>query len=446
MRFSAPRQIRTAYVRPQGARQKERRRMSDQPAIQDAVQPAIQDAVQPLAPPNATLTLDAPPAMQTVPSTAAPAMAPAVPAAAVPMLDQKVDGFLSALMTAETKSPAYEAKASEMRTMGDDDIRRAAESSNRLLQSPVKALQEGGLSQGSKVGKTLLELRRTVEELDPSQAQGAKKVLGMIPFGDRITDYFRKYQSAQSHLNGILHSLRNGQDELQRDNVALNLEKQQLWDSMGRLNQYVYIAERLDAKLAAQIATLDTSDPAKAKALREDVLFYVRQKHQDLLTQLAVSIQNYLAIDIVIKNNIELIKGVDRATTTTISALRTAVIVAQALGNQQLVLDQITALNTTTSGLIERTSEMLKDNSIRIQEQAASATIGLPQLQRAFQNIYATMDAIDTFKVQALDNMAATIGTLEGEVAKSRSYLDRVQRADTRIAQGSLDLGSPTQN
>ena len=390
-----------------------------------------------------TLTLEAPPAVLAIPTTSAPKMAPAVPASAVPMLDQKVDGYLDALMKSETKSPEYEAKATEMRTMGDDDIRRAAESSNRLLQSPVKALQEGGLASGSKVGKTLLELRRTVEELDPSQAQGAKKVLGMIPFGDKISDYFRKYQSAQSHLNGILHSLRNGQDELQRDNVALNLEKQQLWDSMGRLNQYVYIAEKLDAKLAAQIATLDATDPEKAKALREDVLFYVRQKHQDLLTQLAVSIQNYLAIDIVIKNNIELIKGVDRATTTTISALRTAVIVSQALSNQQLVLDQITALNTTTSGLIERTSEMLKDNSIRIQEQAASATIGLPQLQRAFQNIYATMDAIDTFKVQALDNMAATIGTLETEVAKSRTYLDRVQRQDQRVISGSLDIGRP---
>ena len=56
-------------------------------------------------------------------------------------------------------------------------------------------------------------------------------------------------------------------------------------------------------------------DPERAKALNQDVLFYVRQKHQDLLTQLAVSIQNYLAIDIVIKNNIELIKGVDRAST-----------------------------------------------------------------------------------------------------------------------------------
>mgnify|MGYP003381321534 FL=1 len=97
----------------------------------------------------------------------------------------------------------------------------------------------------------------------------------------------------------------------------------------------------------------------------------------------------------------------------------------------------------TTSGLIERTSEMLKDNSIKIQEQAASATIGLPQLQRAFQNIYATMDAIDTFKVQALDNMAATIGTLEGEVAKSRSYLDRVQRTDQRLVAGSLNIDQP---
>ena len=51
------------------------------------------------------------------------------------------------------------------------------------------------------------------------------------------------------------------------------------------------------------------------------------------------------------------------------------------------------------------------------------------------------MDAIDTFKVQALDNMAATIGTLETEVGKSRAYLDRVERHDDRVASGSLDLG-----
>ncbi|MGC4941041.1 toxic anion resistance protein [Kribbella sp. DT2] len=403
-----------------------------------------QPAVSPLQPPTATapgLILTAPAPTQPVAATAAPSMAPAVDPAALPGLDSKVDTYLTSLMTAAPRSPEFATKAADVRSMGDGDIRHAAESSNRLLQSPVKALTSGGLAEGSTVGKTLLELRRTVENLDPKEATGPKKLLGMIPFGDKIEDYFRKYQSAQSHLEGILHSLRNGQDELGKDNAALNLEKQQLWDAMGRLNQYVYVAERLDARLSATIAELEATDPDKARALREDVLFYVRQKHQDLLVQLAVSIQNYLAIDIVIKNNIELIKGVDRASTTTVSALRTAVIVAQALGNQKLVLDQITALNTTTSGMIERTSQMLRDNSVAIQQQAASATIGLPQLQAAFANIYATMDAIDTFKVEALDNMAATIGTLENEVTKSRGYLDRVAQQDQRVVQGSLDLG-----
>ena len=404
---------------------------------------AAQPAMAPLQPPTATapgLILTAPPPSQPVAATAAPSLAPAVDAAALPGLDAKVDTFLSSLMAAEPRSPEFAAKATDVRSMGDVDIRAAADSSNRLLKSPVRALQEGGLSEGSTVGQTLLDLRRTVEDLDPKAATGPKKLLGLIPFGDKIEGYFRKYQSAQSHLDGILHALRNGQDELGKDNAALNLEKQQLWDAMGRLNQYVYVAERLDARLSAAIAELEVTNPDKAKAFREDVLFYVRQKHQDLLTQLAVSIQNYLAIDIVIKNNIELIKGVDRASTTTVSALRTAVIVAQALSNQKLVLDQITALNTTTSGMIERTSEMLRDNSVAIQQQAASATIGLPQLQAAFANIYATMDAIDTFKVEALDNMAATIGTLETEVTKSRSYLDRVAQQDQRVVHGSLDL------
>ena len=400
---------------------------------------------QPLTPPPAAqaapLTLEAPAATQPVAQTAAPKMAPAVPQEAIPALDAKVESYLEGLSGTATKSPEFDTRAADVRTMGDADIRRAAETSNRLLKSPVKALKEGNLTSGSKVGTTLQQLRRTVEDLDPKQASVPKRLLGMIPMGNKVTDYFRRYESAEKQLDAILHSLRNGQDELLRDNAALNLEKQQLWDSMGRLNQYVYIAERLDARIAAQIAELEATDPDRAKSMREDVLFYVRQKHQDLLTQLAVSIQNYLAIDIVIKNNIELIKGVDRASTTTVSALRTAVIVAQALNNQKLVLDQITALNTTTSNMIQSTSEMLRDNSVAIQQQAASATIGLPQLQAAFQNIYETMDAIDAFKVEALDNMAATIGVLESEVGKSREYLDRVVKSDQRTRTGTLDLG-----
>ena len=256
-----------------------------------------------------------------------------------------------------------------------------------------------------------------------------------------MEDYFRKYQSSQQHLNAILHSLRSGQDELTRDNASLNMEKVQLWETMERLNQYIYMAGQLDEQLSAKIEELKYSDPAKADTLSKDVLFYVRQKHQDLMTQLAVSIQGYLSMEIIIKTNIELIKGVDRASTTTVSALRTAVLVSQALGNQKLVLDQITALNQTTSSMIETTSEMLKNNSVGIQQQAASSSIGMESLQKAFENVYETMDSIDNFKVEALKTMEQTIGTLESEVSKSRLYLDRAIRSENnRVIANPLDV------
>ncbi|TNU76881.1 toxic anion resistance protein [Miniimonas arenae] len=402
----------------------------------------------PLEPPATVadvLALEAPAPLQPVAATQAPAMAPRVDVAVIPTLDAKVDAYLSQLNTSATRSPEFAAKADDVRTMGDADIRAAAAVSNRLLDAPVREIREGGVAESSKVSKSLLDLRRVVEELDPGEKNFGRKILGFLPFGEKIDDYFRQYESAQKQIDAIITSLYSGQDSLRKDNAALNLEKRQLWETMARLNQYIYVAERLDVRLSATVAELDVTDPERAQALREDVLFYVRQKHQDLLTQLAVSIQGYLSMDIILKNNLELIKGVDRATTTTVSALRTAVVVAQALANQKLVLDQITALNTTTSSLIETTSKMLRDNSAQIQQQAASASVGLPQLQAAFENIYATLDSIATFKTQALDSMAKTIGVLQSETTKAQEYVDRARRTEIpenlSAGAGALDLG-----
>jgi uncharacterized protein YaaN involved in tellurite resistance len=304
--------------------------------------------------------------------------------------------------------------------------------SNRFLDRPASAMERGPLGGGSHVSTSLVQLRRQVEDLDPTRQglAGGHGLLARLPFGNRMRDYFSKYQSAQKNLDAIIQALYRGQEELQRDNAAIEQEKVNLWQMKGRLEQYSYMAAKLDEALEARVRTLELADAEKAKGLQEDVLFYVRQKRQDVLTQLAVNMQGYLALDLVRKNNQELIKGVDRATTTTISALRTAVIVAQALTNQRLVLDQITALNTTTSNLIESTSTMLREQTGLIYNQAASATLDVQKLQTAFNNIYATMDMVDKFKVQALDNMRTTVNTLSNEVQKAQAYVERARTAE----------------
>jgi uncharacterized protein YaaN involved in tellurite resistance len=350
-------------------------------------------------------------------------------------LDKRVDQFVEELAALDANSPEFGKKVDQLTGMGRKEIAEAAGASNRFLDRPVKAIDKD-----TGIGADLTELRRTVESLDPKGASKPRKLLGIIPFGNTVDRYFDKYRSSQTHISKILGSLANGKDELLMDNAAIDTERAGLWKTMHKLEQMVHISKSLDKKLEDKANDLDATDPAKAKAIRESALFYTRQRTTDLLTQMAVTVQGYLALDLVKKNNVELVKGVDRASTTTVSALRTAVTVAQAMTNQKLVLQQITALNTTTAGMIDSTGEMLRTQTGAIHEQAASSTIPLETLQRAFQNIYETMDQIDRFKLQALENMKQTVNTLGQEVEKSKGYIARAEG----VNQGKLEAaGSP---
>ncbi len=345
-------------------------------------------------------------------------------------LEAQVGTFTDTLLSADIHGDTFRERVDAISKMADDDIARSAAVSNRLLDRPTNAMSRGGLAEGSQISSGLLDLRRQVEALDPAR-QGdlfsPRKLLGLIPMGSKILDYFRSYESSQKHLNAIIESLYSGKDELQRDNAAIDQEKQNMWQLMGRLEKWAYLAKQLDDALSAKIDAI--TDPQRKKILQEEALFQLRQKRQDIATQMAVDVQGYLALDLVRRNNVELIKGVDRATTTTVSALRTAIIVAQALTNQKLVLDQIAALNTTTNHMIESTSEMLRDNSAKIAEQAASSTVSLDSLTKAFDNVIATLDTIDNYKVQALGSMQQTVTALEAQVQRAKPYMDREREA-----------------
>src|SRR5579884_3646162 len=387
---------------------------------------ASEPVTQTVAPASSTtkLKLDPPEVLQPV--------APADAAGLVPLrseetseLDNRVQRFVDELAGLDANSPEFGKKVDQLTAMGRKEITEAAGASNRFLDRPVKAIDSD-----TGIGADLTELRKTVEDLDPKRhgnLSPGRKLFGLIPFRGRIQGYFRQYQSSQTHISAILARLASGKDELLMDNAAIDTERANLWKTMHKLEQMIHISKTLDKQLEDKANDLDATEPAKAKAIRESALFYTRQRTTDLLTQMAVTVQGYLALDLVKKNNVELVKGVDRASTTTVAALRTAVTVAQAMTNQKLVLEQVTALNTTTASMIDSTGEMLRTQTGAIHEQAASSTIPLETLQRAFQNIYDTMDQIDRFKVEALGNMKQTVDTLGREVEKSKGYIARAE-------------------
>lgn len=380
---------------------------------------------------NADIVLTPPPAVPELKVDQAVGMVALAPEKRAE-IEKKADEFVAGLAAEEPGSPEFSRKIDDITRMGEREVRSSAEVSNRMLERPASSLASargrGAPSDPqAQVARTLQDLRTTITDLDPGHADltGPKGVFGRIPGGRKLMHYFERYQPAQKHLDAIIKALISGQDELLKDNAAIELERANLWTTMGKLGEYATLAAALDNATAARAAALRATDPSVADTLTADALFPIRQRRQDLTTQIAVSVQGYLALDVVRKNNIELIKGVERARTTTVSALRTAVIVSQALANQRLVLDQISALNDATNSMIDRTSELLKQQTTMVHEGAASSGVSVETLQHAFDNVFATMDAIDGYRAQAVETMAVTVDALERQVARSRSYLDR---------------------
>lgn len=260
----------------------------------------------------------APPLVLTPPEPVAPVRAEQA-AGLVPVdasvrteMTRRATEYIGTLSGLDARSPEFTTRIGEITALGQGDIRSAAQQSNRMLDRTVRSLAgAGGADAQSKVGSSLVELRRTVEDLDPrdTPGRGARRLLSRLPGGNRLRDHVAKYASSQATLNRIVGSLRGGQDELRRDNAALHTERTRLWETMGKLQEYVVLTEALDGAVEQRIAEAAAADPAQADALRADVLFPVRQKHQDLLTQLAVCAQGYLAMDVVRRNNDELIRG-----------------------------------------------------------------------------------------------------------------------------------------
>jgi uncharacterized protein YaaN involved in tellurite resistance len=380
-----------------------------------------------------SFTLTPPEPVAAVPREKAGGLVP-VEASVRSDMARKAEEYVRSLAALDARSPEFAGKVGEIAALGAGEMRSAAAQSNRMLERTVRSLPDKGGDAQSQVAGSLVELRRVVEDLDPRDLPVGKgrKLLSRLPGGNRLRDHVAKYATAQGTLNRIVGSLRGGQDELRRDSAALQTERVRLWETMGKLQEYVVLTEALETAVEAHIAA---ADPQQADTLRADVLFPVRQKHQDLLTQLAVCAQGYLAMDVVRRNNEELIKGVDRAATTTVSALRISVMLASALDTQRKVVDQVNALRGTTEDLIRGNAEMLATQSGEIQRIAADPAVGAETLRSAFQQIYRTLDTIDTYKAQATETMAATVESLTAELQHAGRYLERSR------SQGALEGG-----
>ena len=354
---------------------------------------------------------------------------PDLPAEQQQELEQRADAWVDQVSSLNPHSQEFTAQVNALGAVARRTFERTSQTSSRFMEQSLRDAKDKKGSAQENVAKSLTELRTTMEELAPKEETFADKALGFLPGRNRAKRYFRSFESNQDQLDQVLGALSRGQEGLQRDNAELAVERRALWEDLGALQKASHLLGLLDDRAVRKAEEMRASGKqADADALERDVLFAVRQRRQDVATQIAVTVQAYLSMGVIEDNNTKLQQGVERARTTTVTALRTAVITAQALENQKLVLDQIDAVNATTDNLISSTSKMLADNSVKVQQQAASSGVSAETLQKAFDNLFTTMDGIDAFRTKANENFLTTVNSLEQQVQRAQPYIERMQK------------------
>ena len=319
-----------------------------------------------------------------------------------------------------------------LENFGMDDMSKSA-SRNEMLATRFVDINKGG-KEAENIGDKLSELDRQMRDLDPSKVDFTKKgFLGDLM--NPVRKYFAKYEKAETAISNIIDSLNNSSKILQNDNVTLLNEENYLREVTNKLLADIELGKDMDESIEAQIqqAEIDGVSQDKIAFVREEVLFPLRQRIMDMQQMIVVNQQGIVSLNVIRRNNKELIRGVDRAKNVTVSALRTGVMVASALYDQKIVMDKINILNQTTENIIESTSHMLKEQGSEIQKHSAETMISPEVLKASFLEALSAIEDVSTYKEQALPKMKETINMFSDMAQDGQKVVEKIETKNNNL-------------
>lgn len=362
-----------------------------------------------------------------------------------PAEQAQITALANSLINFDQTNPREKAKrTASVEGIGSAAQLRASETS-KMLDQPIRALAQAG-EEGNPVANALVGLNTQVNKINPARFKllepgGFNRFLSYIPgVGKTVSQYFAQFQNASTMIESVLLQLKAGTERLKRDNETIVDDKVRMAEVNVELLKVIARALYLDKVLEERSEAM-VADSEERKFLDEEIRFPLRQRIKDLQTQLAVNQQGILSLEIVRRNNLELIRGARRCEVVTFTALKIAVQVALALANQRIVLRTIEAVDATTNDLMLQNANTLRTQGTAIHKQAVNQGISIETLKKSFDDIQAAYDDLSAFRQQALPEMRAQmteLSRLTGDAAKTIERVEKGASARTDILETEL--------
>jgi len=321
-------------------------------------------------------------------------------------VEKKATNFLDTLVSKKDSGKT----ADIISAIGSSEMKEL-QTLSKSLKTPLKNISN---PETSIITDNLIKMKSEVEAVSPGkfdlQPGWFVRMINKFTGNTAIGKYVAKFQTADTVIQAINRSLEVGKVQLKEDNVIFKDDKQRYIDAANNLKEKLDTLLEIDKKIDEELLIMEESE--KKKFLQEEVSFRIKQQIQDLQQTQIVTQQGVIALDILVKNNDELIRSVNRVQNVTMSALSIGATLAVGLANQKKVLDTTNAVNEGTSDLIAANANLLKTQGADIQKQAAGAMLNVEKLQAAISDTIEAIEDVESFKIKALPEMKEAIGNL----------------------------------
>lgn len=310
-------------------------------------------------------------------------------------------------------------------------------SANDLMKGNVNSLLKG-LDGKSPAGEKLLELRSTMDQLNPHSLHNAWWFSWMPNTIKRkaVSRFVRQYQPMQSHVDAIFDGLRNGKDDLLESNLALEQQYNEIAAAKKEIESEIYIGELFIRQVDAQEAETPAED-IQEKQKFTTVKNQAMRRIRDLRTMEQASVQFFISIDQTIATNSLLDESIDSALTVGPMVMNNALRIQAALAQQETIKDAVQQFQAGLGDMMAQNAGSIEKAAQDVGDLYNNPVIALQKMEEGFDKLMNAVkianDTMSTSSVKAretsnrLADMTAQLAPVADGMRDARSSSDNIK-------------------
>lgn len=303
-----------------------------------------------------------------------------------------------------------------------------ASAQNKIANFSDSVLNNVKTKDLGETGKLLSELVTEIQNFDSGGSGGKSGLFKKFGSAKKSMDRMvAGYSKVETNVDKIVQGLEEQRRQLLKDIALFDVMFENNYNYFKELNMYIIAGkEKLKEVETQTIPALrreveETGDEVLTQRLNDLINSTNRfeKKIHDLQLSRMISLQMAPQIRIVQNNDAQLVDKIQSSIVNSVPLWKNQMVIALGLYNSQQALETQKKVSDMTNQLLRKNSEMLKQGSLEIAEEAEKGIISIETIQKTNQDLIETIHGVMEIQEKGREerkSAEAELMRIEGEL------------------------------